>query len=150
MLIRAYTNTDREACLVVFKSNVPRFFAPRELKDFISWLHLLATEKTRESFYYVVEKDTQCIACGGFHLDKISLKATMVWGMVHQSFHRQGIGQKLLNFRIHQIQKQEPKVRIVLDTTQHSYRFFQKLGFTVTKITHNYYAPGLDRYDMES
>ena len=37
---------------------------------------------------------------------------------------------------------------IELNTTQKTFKFYEKFGFDVIKITPNYYAKGLDRYDM--
>jgi len=35
-----------------------------------------------------------------------------------------------------------------MDTTQFSYSFFEKYGFKIEKITENFYALGMHRYDM--
>ncbi len=37
---------------------------------------------------------------------------------------------------------------IQLDTSQHTYRFFERFGFNVKQISKNGYGEGLDRYDM--
>ena len=39
-------------------------------------------------------------------------------------------------------------VEIYLDTSQKTYKFFEKFGFVVEKISKNGYGVGLDRYDM--
>jgi [ribosomal protein S18]-alanine N-acetyltransferase len=39
-------------------------------------------------------------------------------------------------------------MEIHLDTSQHTYRFFEKSGFSVKKISKNGYGEGLDKYDM--
>ena len=38
--------------------------------------------------------------------------------------------------------------KLVLNTTQYTFEFYQKFGFNITKITKDYYRVGLDRYDM--
>jgi L-amino acid N-acyltransferase YncA len=154
MLIRPYTPADRQACIEIFKSNMPVFFAPHELGDFENWLtakdHVEIAYKSNESeYYYVVEQDNLVVACGGFYIPQNCGEARMAWGMVENSLHKKGIGRQFLEFRINQIRLINPEIGIALDTTQHSYRFFEKLGFKVTKILKDAYAPGLDRYDME-
>ena len=72
----------------------------------------------------------------------------MVWGMVHNEEHRKGVGRKLMEIRIQHIQKLYPNYLISLDTTQHSFQFFERIGFATTKITIDFYATGLHRYDM--
>ncbi|SVC90586.1 uncharacterized protein METZ01_LOCUS343440, partial [marine metagenome] len=37
---------------------------------------------------------------------------------------------------------------IHLDTSQHTYRFFEKFGFIVKQISKNGYGERLDKYDM--
>jgi len=75
--------------------------------------------------------------------------ATMAWGMVANAHHKQGIGEKLLKYRMQQIEAFYPGYEIILDTTQHTYGFFEKQGFVITAIKKNYYGEGLDRYDMK-
>ena len=44
---------------------------------------------------------------------------------------------------------QHPEIELVkMDTTQHTVRFFEKLGFVVQKTEPDHYGPGLHRYDM--
>lgn len=38
MPIRPYAPEDRAACLALFDSNVPNFFAPHERAEFAAWL----------------------------------------------------------------------------------------------------------------
>ena len=38
--------------------------------------------------------------------------------------------------------------KLFRDTSQHTYRFFEKFGFNVKQISKNGYGVGLDRYDM--
>lgn len=72
----------------------------------------------------------------------------MVWGMVENGWHKKGVGRTLFAFRIQQLRLLKPEAQILVDTTQHSYQFFEKFGFKVTNVSKNYYATGLDRYDM--
>jgi len=150
MNIRTYENRDKEACTNVFKSNTPEYFAPFEISDFESWLDKQAQDATNLSTgqYYVVELDNKLVGCGGFYIDHAKNEAGMVWGMIDRSLHRTGIGRKLILYRIEAIKKACADCAITLNTSQYSYPFFEKTGFRVTKITKNFYAKGLDRYDM--
>jgi predicted GNAT family N-acyltransferase len=69
---------------------------------------------------------------------------------VDNALHKKGIGRELLLYRIQLIRSGFPGYPISLDTTQHSYLFFEKMGFKVVKITRDGYGEGLDRYDMVS
>lgn len=146
MLIRPYTTADRQECIAAFKSNIPKFFMPDELEDFENWLEKVATKHYP---YFVAEEDGKVIACGGYYIEPDQQSARMTWGLVHNSLHKKGIGKALILHRIKAIQSIAPAATIGLDTTQHSFSFFEKLGFVTTKITENSYGKGMHRYDME-
>ena len=63
--------------------------------------------------------------------------------------YRKGAGSDLLHHRLNKIAELDPTAVLWLDTTQHSYPFFERHGFVIEKITKDSYAPGMDRYDMK-
>lgn len=132
---------------------MPLFFDPTELPDFEFWLNgqdegRLAYKQTKVECFFIAELDNKIVACGGYYIPRAEERANMVWGMVYNDEHRKGVGRKLIEFRINQIQELYPNYIISLDTTQHSFQFFEKNGFIITKITKDFYAKGLHRYDM--
>ena len=68
--------------------------------------------------------------------------------MVDGNYHKNGVGRYLTEYRIRKITTEYPKSDVLLNTTQHTFRFYEKFGFKITKMTKDYYALGLDRYDM--
>src|SRR5688572_17238193 len=99
--------------------------------------------------YYVLEIEGKIAGCGGFAYTATDNEVRFTWGLVDKQFQKKGLGKQLLEFRIDRIKELYPGIPIALDTTQHSYLFFEKLGFKVEKITENFYAQGMDRYDMK-
>lgn len=150
MTIRPYQASDYSGCIQAFEGNHPEFFADHEKIEFQELLDDLSQGKDEDSlYYYVVEIENQIAACAGFYFpDNESNTAGLVWGMVARQFHRKGIGKQLLTFRLNKIRELRPGASVILDTTQLSFPFFEKLGFRVTQVTPDFYAPGLDRYDM--
>jgi L-amino acid N-acyltransferase YncA len=151
--IRSYQPADRSQCLEIFKGNVPRFFTTAEIAEFEVWLNgqdeeHVAYGNVSAQYYFVVESGNKIIGCGGFYIAREEATARMAWGMVANALHKKGVGKKLLEHRINVIGALHPDCSISLDTTQHSFGFFEKLGFITTKITRDFYAPGMDRYDM--
>lgn len=145
MQIRPYQPSDKSACLDVFISNVPTFFADHEYAEFAAFLDTLPGV----GHYLVVESALSTIVgCGGYFLNADRTVAGLMWGMVHRDYHRQGLGRALLLARLSAICDEPHAQSIELDTSQHSYGFFATLGFEITHIQQDYYAPGLDRYDM--
>ncbi len=141
MKIRKYSLKDMPACMAIFNSNCPKYFALHELKSFENWL-------TNAQNYYVIEENNQIIGCGGYDVNDKENKVALSWGMIHKDFHKKGFGRKSIEYRLELIKKLKKDFTIVLDTSQHTHKFYEKLGFKVDKITKNHYGKGLDRYDM--
>jgi len=152
--IRKYLPSDRSACIAIFKSNCPQYFDPEELDGLEIWLDgqdegVIKYKTSAADHFYVFEHEGAVVACGGFYIVKDKPVANMVWGMVHNSYHKQGFGRQLFLHRVEQVALLYPAHAVLLDTSQHTYPFFERLGFVVTKITKDGYGVGLDRYDME-
>jgi N-acetylglutamate synthase-like GNAT family acetyltransferase len=153
MNIRTYTAADREACIAIFESNTPKYFDPAELEYLKNWL--TGKDEARNSYkenkaehFYVLENDEGVVACGGFYIPEKEQHANMVWGMVRNNLHKNGLGKLLFEYRIRQVQELYPGNGVILDTSQYTYPFFEKMGFKVTGVQKDSYGPGLDRYDM--
>ncbi len=141
MIFRSYQSKDKEKCLELFRSNLPKFFASYEEAEFTNFL-----DENRDN-YFVLERDDMLIGCGGYGIKGTT--AYLVWGMVHNTQHGTGVGKRLLLERLGLITRHREIREIVVDTSQHTYGFFEKLGFSVTKVTTNGYGENLHRYDMK-
>lgn len=151
-IIRKYGAYDKDHCMQIFKTNVPTYFTLEEVDEFERFLAKLNDpEVTDNPPYYVMELENKLIGCGGFG-EKKGIDGTdaitFVWGMIDRSYHKQGYGEKLLQFRLTEISLHFPDKQVILDTTQFSYTFFEKYGFKTVKITENSYGEGMHRYDM--
>jgi ribosomal protein S18 acetylase RimI-like enzyme len=144
-LSRAYRSDDFDACLSIFDGNVPAFFSKDERDEFGQFLKDIEPERTP----YIVLTLSDCVvACGGLSLDVSNGVASLSWGMVDRTVHRQGLGTRLIQERL-KLARASPNVsRLVLATSQHTAGFYRQHGFTVSKIMPDGFAPGLDRYDM--
>jgi len=153
MEIKQYTKGHHKSCVEIYKSNTPRYFTVDEWKGLEIWLNgqdegRIAYKNTEAEYFYVIGENGAVVGCGGFYVVTGALIANLVWGMVHSSFHNQGLGKKLFEYRIGQIKLKYPQHHIILDTTQHTYKFFEKQGFSIMQIRKDFYDVGLHRYDM--
>lgn len=151
--IRDYKPADRNACIAIFNSNVPKFLTVEELTYFETWLNgqdegKEGYDNAKAAYYYVAERENVVVGCGGFYIAREESVARMAWGMVENSLHKKGIGKVLLTYRFKAIEALHPECVISLDTSQHSYSFFEKFGFVTTKVQKDFYTLGMDRYDM--
>jgi predicted acetyltransferase len=138
--IRAFHDRDREACLELFDSNTPQFFAPHERAEFELYLDDLE-ERGPNGEYLVLEVNGSIVACGGYYVEDGT--AGLAWGLVGRDRHREGFGTKLLLERLRRIAA-NPKA----NATQFSRGFFERFGFETFKVTADGYGTGQDRLDM--
>jgi ribosomal protein S18 acetylase RimI-like enzyme len=141
--LREYTSADRDACLAIFDSNRPRYFADHERAEFAEWL-----DKPDRASYSVIEIDGDIVAAGGIFYCPKQNHVGLAWGMVHNALHGQGIGRRLTEFRVEQMGQQFAELEQRLATSQHTFRFYEKMGFTLTNVTADGFGKGIDRYDM--
>ena len=142
MKIEPYDSKHFENCIEIIQSNTPKYIDPSEHSDYKDYL--LRNDET----YFVLFNDFNLVACGGYGLNKSGAKVVLSWGLVHSQHHNKGYGSELLKYRLNHIKNNYPDTEIHLDTSQHTYRFFEKFGFNVKQISKNGYGVGLDRYDM--
>ncbi len=144
MPIREYKEEDRNSCLEIFDSNCPKYFAVAEKILFINWLD----KKDREKYYVLTVAD-KIIACGGIYKDKKEYLAGLAWGMVHRNFHKKGYGKQLTMFRIEKLNHEFPDITHKVETSQHTFGFYELMGFKTTDIVKDGFANGLDKYVMK-
>ena len=140
-----------EQCIKIIQSNTPKYIDPSEHTDYKDYLSRPDAKNSifdNGKTYFVLFKDSDLVACGGYGLNKSQTKVVLAWGLVHRKHHNQGYGSQLLKYRLNHIKSNYPDIEIHLDTSQHTYRFFEKFGFSVIQISKNGYGEGLDKYDM--
>lgn len=141
--LRDYAASDRDACVALFESNVPTYFAAHELADFLETLDWIED-------YYVIELDGEgVVACGGYAGAKEDPSvAVLCWGMVRGDLHRRGLGVRLLNERLGRIDADPAFASVSIETTPFSRDFFARYGFLVTRVQTDGFAPGYDLVEM--
>lgn len=138
--IRPYLDTDRQACLAIFRSNLPRYFDPSELPEFAAFLEQPSGD------YFVVEQGGAVVACGGCYLREGT--GRLSWGMVSQACHGASIGSALLAWRVDHLFQRTGTAEITIDTSQHTAGFFARHGFRTTRQITDGFGPGIDQVSM--
>ncbi|NHF68446.1 GNAT family N-acetyltransferase [Xanthomonas hortorum] len=142
--IRPYRPYDFDACMAVFDGNVPAFFSAEERPEFVRFL----TQHAAAWHYCVIERACEVVACAGYSISTDGTTASLCWGMVHPSLHRQGLGTELLLARLEAVRLTPNIQRVVLDTSQHTQAFYARFGFVAQHVVRDGYGAGLDRWDM--
>lgn len=141
-MIRPYTPADQEALLQILRLNTPDYFAPEEEADFVLYL------QERREDYFVVEEAGQVVASGGLNYFDGYTWARISWDLVHPAFQGKGIGRSLTVFRLNEVRKKSSVRFIQVRTSQLVYPFYQKLGFELEKVEKDFWAPGIDLWQL--
>ncbi len=142
---RPYVSADFAACLAIFDSNVPDFFAVAERAEFVAFL--AGVDASRQP-YLVLSRDGLVIACGGLIVAADRHRAGLAWGMVDRACHGQGLGRSLTRARLELARAVPGIAEVTLATSQHTQGFYAGFGFVVSQVTSDGFGAGLDRWDM--
>ena len=71
------------------------------------------------------------------------------WDMISPSVQGLGLGSALLKHRIQKIKENKLIDEIIVRTSQHTFQFYEKQGFTLTEKVKDYWAVGFDLYKMK-
>lgn len=134
--IRPYLAVDRQACLAIFRSNLPRYFDSSELPEFDAFLEQASGD------YFVVEQGSAVVACGGCYIR--DGKGRLSWGMVAREYYGDSIGAALLAWRVNTLFLQPGTAEITIDTSQHTAGFFARYGFRTTQQIRDGFGVGID------
>lgn len=141
--LRPYTLADRDLCLAIFDSNVPHYFDPIERERFSSFL------MAPLGHYFVVERDGEVVACGGYLVLSDPSVAELTWGMVKNDRHGGGLGRFLTQARLDVMKSLPGVTRAYINTSQHVQGFYSTIGFAVTSVEVDGHGRGIDSVKME-
>ena len=141
---RPYAPADAAACLAVFDSNVPTYFAESERAAYAAFL-----EDCPCTYLVASLDDGRIVACGGwFREPDDATVAGLAWGMLHRDLHGRGLGRQLLEVHLAGVRALDGVRALGITTSQHTEQFFARAGFAVTGRVPDGHAPGIDRVDM--
>ena len=142
-MIRNYTKKDKSTLIELLRQNTPEYFDPSEEREFINYLDNEVED------YFVYEEHSKIIGAGGINYFMKDNSARISWDMIASKSQGRGVGKKLTLHRINLLMR-NPKIDIIsVRTSQHAYKFYEKLGFEIEKIEKDYWAKNFDLYLME-
>lgn len=141
--IRPYTPSDKPELINLLHLNIPKYFDEAEAEGLVYYLDHQIEE------YFVVEEDGSTIGCGGINYEDDSKTAVISWDIIHPQYQGKGLGRKLTEFRIQHIKSISTIQQIIVRTSQHTDKFYEKMGFKLIEIKKDYWAKGFDLYYMQ-
>ncbi len=143
MNIRKYREMDKDQILSLLSDNTPNYFAEEEKDDLLYYLDNFADN------YFVLEDESKILGCGGFNLTEDSKIAKISWDIVDTASQGQGIGRKLVVYRLEKILQITSVETISVRTSQLVYPFYEKFGLVLREIVEDYWAKGFDMYRLD-
>lgn len=126
----------------LFRLNTPRSFHPTEEAALSAYL------ETGVEDYFVVEENRGLIAAGGINYLPGDRTARISWDMIAPEFQGRGIGRLLTEHRMNHLKNNREVDLIVVRTSQHACKFYEKMGFRLVKVEKDFWAKGFDLYEM--
>lgn len=140
--IKKYINAYKPDILGLFRMNTPEFFDVSEENNFADYL------ENQIEDYFVVEENNKIIGAGGINYFYHEKTARISWDIIHPDFQKKGVGSELTLFRLTKIRKNSRIKFVIVRTSQHSNKFYKKMGFEVDSIVPDFWAKGFDLYEM--
>jgi ribosomal-protein-alanine N-acetyltransferase len=138
--IEQYVGQERVALLELFRLNVPLYFATEEEKD----LHMFLDNHAQD--FYLCKNNNVLVGCGGHNMkDNLGV---LSWYIVHPQYQGKGVGRLLVQHNLNLL-KQKGFKHIRVRTSQLADKFYEKFGFNLIHTQKDYWAKGLDLYEME-
>jgi len=140
--IEVFSGQYYEELFYLIDLNIPTYFAAEEKDHFKQYL-----EEEIED-YYVLFADNKIIGCGGINYDDPQT-AVITWDMMHPEYQGQGLGSKLLQYRLSKIKENEEIDNVTVRTSQMAQSFYAKNGFKLLEVKKDFWAKGFDLYLMK-
>ncbi|GAB3569924.1 hypothetical protein GCM10027578_25260 [Spirosoma luteolum] len=140
--IRSYRPADFEPLLSIFDTHVPAAFGPGERADYSHFL------RTHTLPYMVAEHEGTVVGACGYTVRDDGVTGVVVWILTDRAARRQRVGTALMTCVMARLAAIPGLRAIECRTSQVAWRFFEPFGFRLQFTTPDYWAPGIDLYQM--
>ena len=142
-IIRTAQKQDFKFLSKIFSLNIPKYFDKKELNDFKKYFN----SKNLES-YFIIESQGNVVGGGGYAYENMKT-ARICWLFIDPNYHGFGFGKKLVNYCI-KILKNNRRLNVIeVETSNLTYKFYEKLNFKIVYIKKDYWPNNDDLYFMK-
>ena len=142
-VIRTAQKQDFKFLSKIFSLNVPKYFDKKELNDFKKYFN----SKNLES-YFIIESQGKVLGGGGYAYENMKT-ARICWLFIDPNYHGFGFGKKLVNYCIKILKNNRRLNLIEVETSNLTYKFYEKLNFKIEYIKKDYWPNNDDLYFMK-
>ena len=140
--IRIASPKDLNCLIEIFTLNVPKYFHKKELIDFKEYFN----SKNIENYFIILSKG-KILGAGGYAYENKET-ANICWVFVDPSYHKNGLGTRLVNHCVDILKTNEKLSTIQLECSNLTYKFYEKLDFKIKYIKKEYWLNKDDLYFM--
>ena len=141
-VIRKAQPSDLNCLVRIFTLNIPKYFHEEELVDFKKYFNSNNIET-----YYIIESEGEILGASGYDYENIQT-ARICWVFVDSNHHSTGLGKKLVNYCVDILKRDNQLNVIELETSNLTYKFYEKLDFKIQYIKKEYWPNNDDLYFM--
>ena len=142
LIIRNADQTDLNFLIKIFTLNIPKYFHKKELDDFKKYFNSNNIEN-----YFIIESEGKILGAAGYAYEN-KQTANICWVFVDPDNHTNGLGTKLVNHCIDILKRDNQLNVIQLETSNLTYKFYEKLNFKIQYIKKEYWPNNDDLYFM--
>lgn len=142
-MLLPYTPNNKQSLIEIFNLNVPIYFAPHELNEFLSYLEI------KSETYLCIYHENKIVGGVGYDYKEEDKSGRINWIFVHPNCKGFGLGKEAVEFCIAKLKEDGRVEKLIVRTSQLAYKFFEGFDYKLVKIEKDYWTPGLDLYLME-
>ena len=142
VIIRNADHTDLNFLIKIFTLNIPKYFDKTELDDFKKYFNSNNIET-----YFIIESEGKILGAAGYAY-KNKQTANICCVFIDPDYHSNGLGTKLVNHCVDILKRDDQLNVIQLETSNLTYKFYEKLNFKIQYIKKEYWPNNDDLYFM--
>ena len=142
LIIRNADHKDLNFLIKIFTLNITKYFDKTELVDFKKYFNSNNIET-----YFIIESEGKILGAAGYAYEN-KQTANICWVFIDPDYHRNGLGTKLVNHCIDILKRDHQLNVIQLETSNLTYKFYEKLNFKIKYIKKEYWPNNDDLYFM--
>ena len=142
MQIRKAQPSDFKYLVEIFTLNIPKYFHEKELLDFKKYFNSNKIET-----YFIIESEGKILGASGYAYEN-KQTANLCWVFIDPNHHSKGLGTKLVNYCLDTLKTDNQLNIIQLETSNLTFKFYEKLDFKIKYIKKEYWLNKDDLYFM--
>ena len=142
VIIRKAQPSDLDCLVRIFNLNIPKYFHEKELVDFKRYFNSNNIET-----YFIIESEGKILGASGYAYEN-KQTANLCWVFIDPNHHSNGLGTKLVNYCLDTLKRDNQLNVIQLETSNLTFKFYEKLDFKIEYIKKEYWPNNDDLYFM--